>query len=402
MSPADTGSLPARWTGPSPDIGSDSDTNARMVRALELAWDAVGRTSPNPPVGAVVVRDGHVVGEGSTQRAGQAHAEVVALRQAGHLARGATLYVTLEPCSHHGRTPPCTDAIIAAGVAEVHASIVDVNPRVSGAGLDRLREAGITVHTGEGRHEAEELAAPHAKLVTTGRPLVTAKFAMSLDGKIATRTGDSKWITSEESRRYVHELRARSDAIMVGIGTVIADDPQLTARRPDGTPLPRQPLRVVVDSSGRLPRDSTLLKQAGGTLVTMANESENVRACLESVGAEVFAAAGVDGRVDLAGLLDELGHRDITSVFVEGGGALLGSLFDGGLVDRVVGFVAPVIIGGESALSPVGGEGAERMADTLRLSGVRVETFGDDVAVSGWCGQSGANRPAGADWTVRG
>ena len=373
-----------------------------MVRALGLAWDAVGRTSPNPPVGAVVVRNGHVVGEGSTQRAGQAHAEVVALRQAGDLARGATLYVTLEPCSHHGRTPPCTDAIISAGVAEVRASIVDVNPRVSGAGLDRLREAGIAVHTGEGRHEAEELAAPHAKLVTTGRPLVTAKFAMSLDGKIATRTGDSKWITSGESRRYVHELRARSDAIMVGIGTVIADDPQLTARRPDRTPLPRQPLRVVVDSSGRLPRDSMLLKQAGGTLVAMTDESRSVRALLESVGAEVFAAAGVDGRVDLAGLLDELGRRDITSVFVEGGGALLGSLFDGGLVDRVVGFVAPVIIGGESALSPVGGEGAERMAEALRLSNVRVERFGDDVAVSGWCGQFGANRPAGADWTVRG
>ena len=364
-----------------------------MARALELAWDAVGRTSPNPPVGAVVVRDGRVVGEGSTQPVGQAHAEVVALRQAGDLARGAALYVTLEPCSHHGRTPPCTEAIIAAGVAEVHASIVDVNPRVSGAGLDRLREAGIAVHTGEGRREAEELAAPHAKLVTTGRPLVTAKFAMSLDGKIATRTGDSKWITSEESRRYVHELRARSDAIMVGIGTVMADDPQLTARRPDGTPLPRQPLRVVVDSSGRLPGDSTLLKQAGGTLVAMGGRDRfetcpyNVRAYLESVGAEVFTAAGVDGRVNLVGLLDELGRREITSVFVEGGGTLLGSLFDDGLVDRVVGFVAPVIIGGESALSPVGGEGAERMAEALRLSDVRVETFGDDVAVSGWVRQ---------------
>ena len=395
MSPADTG----RWTGPLSWAAAPSREACRclskdMARALELAWDAVGRTSPNPPVGAVVVRYGRVVGEGSTQPAGQAHAEVVALRQAGDLARGAALYVTLEPCSHHGRTPPCTEAIIAAGVAEVHASIVDVNPRVSGAGLDRLREAGIAVHTGEGRREAEELAAPHAKLVTTGRPLVTAKFAMSLDGKIATRTGDSKWITSEESRRYVHELRARSDAIMVGIGTVMADDPQLTARKPDGTPLPRQPLRVVVDSSGRLPRDSTLLKQAGDTLVAVADESQSVRARLEPVARRgqppamgVFAAAGVDGRVNLVGLLDELGRREITSVFVEGGGTLLGSLFDDGLVDRVVGFVAPVIIGGESALSPVGGEGAEWMADALRLSDVRVETFGDDVAVSGWVRQ---------------
>ena len=356
-----------------------------MRLALGLAWAAVGRTSPNPPVGAVLVRDGQIVGEGSTQPAGHAHAEVVALRQAGDLARGATLYVTLEPCSHHGRTPPCTDAIIAAGVSEVHASILDVNPRVSGAGIDRLRQAGIRVHVGEGQSEAAELAAPHAKFITTGRPLVTVKFAMSLDGKIATRSGDSKWITGKESRQYVHELRALSDAIMAGIGTVIADDPQLTARGPDGIPLPRQPVRVIVDSSGRLSSDSTLLRQPGDTLVAVASESQNVRARLESIGAEVFAATGESGCVDLAGLLDELGRRDITSVFVEGGGTLLGSLFDAGLVDRVVGFVAPVIIGGDAALSPVGGEGAERMADALRLSDVRIETFGDDVAVTGWC-----------------
>ena len=198
-------------------------------------------------------RGDRVIGEGFTQPAGQAHAEVVALNSAGDLARGATLYVTLEPCSHYGRTPPCTDAIIAAGVSEVHVSTVDRNPEVSGSGIDQLRRSAVTVHVGQGQYEADELAAPHARLVTAGRPLVTAKFAMSLDGKIATRSGDSKWITGEESRRYVHELRARSDAIMAGIGTVIADDPQLTARRPDGSPLPRQPLRVVVDSSGRLP-----------------------------------------------------------------------------------------------------------------------------------------------------
>ena len=201
-----------------------------MRRALELARASVGETSPNPPVGAVIVMDGRIVGEGRTRPAGQAHAEVVALRQAGELARGATLYVTLEPCSHHGRTPPCTDAIIAAGVSEVHASMQDPNPQVGGRGLELLREAGIAVSVGECREEAEELAAPHAMFITTGMPLVTLKFAMSLDGKIATRTGDSKWITCEESRRYVHKLRAQSDAIMAGIGTVVADDPQLTAR----------------------------------------------------------------------------------------------------------------------------------------------------------------------------
>ena len=356
-----------------------------MARALELAWSAVGQTSPNPPVGAVLVRDRHIVGEGSTQPAGQEHAEVVALRQAGSLARGATLYVSLEPCSHFGRTPPCTDAIIAAGVVEAHASVLDANPRVGGSGIEKLRQAGVKVEVGEGQREAEELAAPHTKLVTTGRPLVTVKFAMSLDGKIATRTGDSKWITSEESRKYVHQLRAGSDAIMVGIGTVVADDPQLTVRRADGSPLPHQPLRVVVDSDGRILPDATLLKQPGSTLVAMAGETRGVRTLLEDAGAEVVAVPGSDRRVNLEELLDELGRRGISSLFVEGGGTLLGSLFDAGLVDRVVGFVAPVLIGGEAALSPVGGQGAERMADALRLNDVHIETFGDDVTVTGWC-----------------
>ena len=356
-----------------------------MARALELAWSAVGRTSPNPSVGAVLVRDGGVVGEGSTRPAGQAHAEVVALEQAGELARGATLYVTLEPCSHYGRTPPCTEAIIAAGVAEVNVSTIDRNPRVSGSGIDLLQESGIAVSVGEGRSEADELAAPHAKLTTSGRPLVTAKFAMSLDGKIATRTGDSKWITGEESRRYVHELRARSDAIMAGIGTVVADDPQLTARKSDGTPQSRQPLRVVMDSSGRIPISSRLLSQPGGTLVTTAGASREKQAALLDAGAEVLDVPAIDGRVDLHALMDELGRRGMTTVFVEGGATLLGSLFDAGLVDRVVAFVAPVIIGGESALSPVGGEGMELMADALRLVDVQFHTFGDDVAVTGWC-----------------
>lgn len=356
-----------------------------MARALELAWSAVALTSPNPPVGAVLVRDGRVVGEGFTQPAGQAHAEVVALNEAGDLARGATLYATLEPCSHHGRTPPCTDAIIAAGVAEVYVSTVDKNPRVSGSGINQLGTAGIAVHIGEGQDDADELAAPHTKLITAGRPLVTAKFAMSLDGKIATRTGDSKWITGVESRRYVHELRAYSDSIMAGIGTVIADDPQLTARRYDGTPLPRQPLRVVVDSSGRLPLKSTLLRQPGNTLVAVANDPKAKMIALEETGAVVLTTSESNGRVDLLTLLIELGNRGVTTVFVEGGSTLLGSLFDAGLVDRVVAFVAPMIVGGGSALSPVGGTGVELMADALRLSDVHIQTFGDDVAVTGWC-----------------
>lgn len=357
-----------------------------ILRALELARASVGETSPNPPVGAVVVRDGQIVGEGRTQPAGQAHAEVVALRRAGERARGATLYVTLEPCWHYGRTPPCTNAIVAAGVTEVHAAIVDPNPRVEGRGITALRAAGIEVVLGEGREEAEELVAPHAVYSTTGMPLVTLKFAMSLDGKIATRAGDSKWITCEESRRYVHDLRARSDAIMAGIGTVLADDPQLTARDSNDAPLSRQPLRVVVDSAGNMPPDAAMLNQPGKTLVAVSEVGEDVREALESAGAEVFFAPTGNGRVNLRVLLAELGRREVTSVFVEGGGTLAGSLLDARLVHRVVAFVAPVIIGGDRAPSPVGGQGATLMSDAIRLSGVRIERFGADVAVIGRCG----------------
>ena len=357
-------------------------TNEYMNRALELAHLSQGETSPNPPVGAVVVRDGRIVGEGRTRPAGQSHAEVVALRQASELARGATLYVTLEPCSHYGRTPPCANAVIAAGIAEVHASIQDPNPQVAGRGLETLRQAGIPVSVGLGSERAEELAAPHAKLVTTGTPLVTLKFAMSLDGKIATRTGDSKWITSEEARRHVHELRARSDAIMAGIGTVIADDPMLTARDEDGAPLPSQPLRVIVDSRARISPESAALRQPGHTLIAVARASREDRARLESDRVALFAAPDPGGRVDLPALMAELGRRRMTSLFVEGGGTLAGSLLDAGLVDRIIAFIAPVIIGGEDAPSPIRGKGAQKMADALRLNSTQISQFGPDLSIT--------------------
>ena len=357
-------------------------TNEYMNRALELARLSQGETSPNPPVGAVVVRDGRIVGEGRTRPAGQSHAEVVALRQAAELARGATLYVTLEPCAHHGRTPPCANAVVSAGIAEVHASIQDPNPQVAGRGLERLRQAGISVSVGLGSEQAEELAAPHAKFITTGTPLVTLKFAMSLDGKIATRTGDSKWITSEAARRRVHELRARSDSIMAGIGTVIADDPMLTARGQDGAPLSSQPLRVIVDSRARISPGAALLRQPGDTLIAVARASDEDRARLESDSVVLFAAPAPDGRVDLPALMAELGRRRITSLFVEGGGTLAGSLLDAGLVDRLVAFIAPVIIGGEDAPSPIRGKGAQKMADAIRLGEVQIDRFGPDLAIT--------------------
>jgi diaminohydroxyphosphoribosylaminopyrimidine deaminase/5-amino-6-(5-phosphoribosylamino)uracil reductase len=330
-------------------------------------------------VGAVVVRDGEIVGEGYTQPPGQAHAEVVALQAASDQARGATLYVTLEPHSFHGRTPPCTDRIIAAGIIQVYVATLDPNPQVAGRGVTILRDAGITVHVGENEAEAKELIEPHAKYITTGLPFVTVKYAASLDGKIATRTGDSKWITGPESRAYVHQLRAASDAIMAGINTVLADDPQLTARKSDGSTLPRQPLRVIVDSRGRTPPTARLLSEPGHTLIAVAEQNLNIS------GDDVVSMPNMDGKVDLAELMQELGRREITSVFVEGGGTLIGSLFDLRLVDKVIAFIAPVIIGGQSALSPVGGLGAENMSDALRLSRVKLQRFGDDVAVTGYC-----------------
>ena len=356
-----------------------------MDRALELARRAASSASPNPAVGAVAVRGDEVVGEGWTQPAGSAHAEVMALADAGAKAAGAVLYTTLEPCNYTGRTPPCTQAIIDAGVAEVHSATMDPNPLVNGGGLARLAEAGIATQVGEGEDAARRLMEAYFKHITTGLPFVTAKFAMSLDGKIATRAGDSKWITGEEARRYVHELRAASDAVMAGINTVLADDPQLTARDGDGKPLSRQPLRVIVDSRGRICPDARVLSEPGTTLVVTAGVDSDTERRLSQTGAQVQSLPARDGSVDLPELLRALGAREITSVLVEGGGTLLGSLFDGRMVDKVVAFIAPTIVGGAEAPTPVAGVGIERMAEARRLSCVEVRQFGPDTAIIGYC-----------------
>jgi diaminohydroxyphosphoribosylaminopyrimidine deaminase/5-amino-6-(5-phosphoribosylamino)uracil reductase len=352
-----------------------------MARAIELGRYAQGTTSPNPPVGAVIVKDGEVVSEGWTQPPGGQHAEAMALERAGALAIGATLYTTLEPCTHFGRTPPCSDAIIKAHLAEVYVATVDPNPNVQGGGIDRLNQAGIATHIEAQDPDARELIEAFAKHSSTGMPFVIAKFAMSLDGKISTRTGDSKWISGEESRRYVHELRKQSDAILVGINTVLEDDPLLTARDENGSALPQQPLRVILDSHGRTPKTAKLLTQPGQTLIaTVDSTSGDNSATVESL-----AFPSSDVRVDLSALLQTLGERDITSVFVEGGGTILGSLFDQRLVDKVVAFVSPVIIGGEKAKSPVGGLGSERISDAFRLQDSRIMQFGPDAAIIGYC-----------------
>jgi diaminohydroxyphosphoribosylaminopyrimidine deaminase / 5-amino-6-(5-phosphoribosylamino)uracil reductase len=361
-------------------------TQHYMGCALSLARLAVGYTSPNPAVGAVVVKDGLVVGMGYTQPVGSEHAEVMALRQAGEKAKEAAMYVTLEPCCHYGRTPPCTDAIIAAGISEVHVALLDPNPLVAGSGIGRLNDAGVKTHVGIGRQEACEINEAYVKHITTGLPFVVAKFAMSLDGKIATRTGDSKWITSEEARNYAHALRSTFDAIMVGVNTIVADNPHLTAKGCGGRSGigKMQPLRLVVDGKGRIPVDSHVFEPPGEVLVAVGAPLDPVRRqALVQVGAEVVELPARKGVVDVGELFKVLGKRGVVTVLVEGGGKLLGSLFDQRLVDKVVAFVAPVIIGGRKAAS-VGGNGAENMAAALRLNRVDIKVFGDDVLVSGY------------------
>jgi diaminohydroxyphosphoribosylaminopyrimidine deaminase/5-amino-6-(5-phosphoribosylamino)uracil reductase len=353
-----------------------------MRRALELAERGRGYVEPNPLVGAVVVRDGRLVGEGWHQRYGQAHAEVNALAAAGEAARGATLYVTLEPCCHHGKTPPCADAVLRAGVRRVVMAMPDPFPAVAGKGMEALREAGVAVEVGVCEREARRLNAPYLKLLTAGRPYVHAKWAMTLDGKIATRSGDSRWISNEESRRRVHELRGRMDAILVGIGTALADDPQLTARPPG----PRTAVRVVLDSKGRLPPAGRLASSARQTPVLVATAAaapENI-AELRECGCEVLGLPGGDGRVDVSALLAEMGRRRYTNVLVEGGAEVLGSFRDAGAIDEVHVFIAPRLAGGAEARTPMGGRGVERIAEALRLAEWRFEDVAGDLYVRGW------------------
>ncbi len=378
--------LPRRYGFGVFSMAAETKHERWMRLALALAARGRGRTSPNPVVGAVIVRDGEVVGEGYHERAGTPHAEIHALHMAGERARGAVLYVNLEPCCHFGRTPPCTEAILAAGIAEVHMAMLDPNPRVNGRGRARLEEAGVRTIVGELEEEARELNEAFTTYITIGRPFVIAKFAASLDGKIATRTGHSRWISGEEARCRVHELRDTVDAILVGADTVIADDPLLTTRLPGREC--RHPLRIVADSRGRVPTEARIFEPAlpGRTLVaaTPAFPSER-RAALEARGVEVLVLpADPQGRVDPVALLETLGRREVTSLLLEGGGTLLEAFFRAGLVDKVLAFIAPLIIGGRESPTAVAGEGFARLEEAVRLERVRVERVGEDILVSGY------------------
>lgn len=328
---------------PESQIFNDSDS-AHMAQALRLAERGLYTTDPNPRVGCVIVKDGVVVGEGWHRRAGEPHAEVHALAQAGAAAQGATAYVSLEPCSHHGRTPPCADALLRAGVARVVAAMRDPNPQVAGAGLARLREAGVAVACGLLAEQAEGLNRGFAKRMRSGRPYVVGKLAMSLDGRTALANGASFWITGEAARRDAHRLRARSSAIVTGIGTLLADDPAMTARL-DGEEV-LQPLRVVLDSHLRTPPGAKLVQAPGGALIITLSDDTQRRQALEQAGFEVLRLpADADGRLCLAGVLDELGRRQINEVMLEAGPTLNGTWLQSGLVDEWVAYMAPCLLG---------------------------------------------------------
>ncbi len=355
-----------------------------MRMALRLAEKARGRTSPNPMVGAVVVKDGKIISRGWHRKAGEPHAEAVALKKAGAAAEGATLYVTLEPCSHTGkRTPPCSPLVIQSGITRVVVAMTDPNPKVSRGGVKALGAAGIDVITGVVEAEASKLNEAYIKHITTGMPFVTLKIAQTLDGKIATSSGESKWITGEKAREEAHRLRDINNAILVGINTVLKDNPSLTTRIPGG----RDPLRVIVDSTLRIPLNAKVLtqKSSAKTIVaTLASAPKGKTTKLQKAGVEVLMVKSAQGRVDLRDLMKKLGKMDIMSVLVEGGAEINFSVLKSGIVDKAVLFVAPMLMTGKDALCSIGGTSPVKLSQALRLRDVTARFVGQDLMVEGY------------------
>jgi diaminohydroxyphosphoribosylaminopyrimidine deaminase/5-amino-6-(5-phosphoribosylamino)uracil reductase len=356
-----------------------------MRRALELAARARGHTSPNPMVGAVLVRDGAVIGEGLHAFAGSDHAEAIALREAEGDAAGATLYVNLEPCCHYGRTPPCADQIVRAGIRRVVASCEDPNPAVRGKGFAALRAAGIQVDVGLCAEEARRLNEAFFSFIRLGRPFGILKAAASLDGKISTRTGDSRWITGESARQHVHHLRNEVDAVLVGIGTVLRDDPLLTTRL--GIPDQRDPTRVIVDNLARLPLRAKVINRSSTAPTILAVSETAPRSRLEALereGVQIIVVPGSPRRVSLRNLMEALGKLGFLSVMIEGGAEINASALREGVVDKVLLYLAPILIGGKAAPTAVGGDGIELLEQAIRLRDVRIERFAEDILIEGY------------------
>ncbi len=355
-----------------------------MRMALQLAEKARGRTSPNPMVGAVVVKNGRVISRGYHHRAGEPHAEAMALRKAGLKAKGATLYVTLEPCSHtNKRTPPCSPLVIRSGVIRVVIAMIDPNPRVSGGGVKTLRKAGIDVATGVLEAEARKLNEAFIKFITTGMPFVTLKIAQTLDGKIATATGESKWITGEQAREEGHKLRDSNDAILVGVNTVLQDDPSLTTRIPKG----RDPIRVIVDTKLRTPLKAKVITQKSSAktyIATLDAMPKDKLVKLLDAGAEILIARGARGRVDLKALMKMLGEIGVTSVLIEGGAEVNASALRSGIVDKVIMFIAPMLMTGTNSLCSIGGISPAKLSHAVRLYDVASRPVGQDLLVEGY------------------
>jgi diaminohydroxyphosphoribosylaminopyrimidine deaminase / 5-amino-6-(5-phosphoribosylamino)uracil reductase len=354
-----------------------------MDQALRLAARATGRTRPNPVVGCIIVSNNKIVGRGFHPKAGDPHAEVFALTEAGEQARGGTAYVTLEPCSHTGRTPPCSQALIKAGVSRVVAAMTDPNPQVSGKGMKMLAEAGIETKVGVREKEAQALNRPFITWITQGRPMVTLKMAASLDGKTATRTGESQWITGPDARRRVQAMRNRHDVVMVGIGTVLADNPRLNCRMAGG----RDPIRLVVDSRLRIPPQATIFNSSTTAPLMVAtlegSDSKSVKK-LENQGVDVILCPeNGTGQVDLPGLMQQLGQREITSVLSEAGGILSDGLLNAGVVDRLALFLAPKLIGGQEAPGLLKGLGIDRLDQAQKIGDMTFTQVGDDILLEG-------------------
>lgn len=362
---------------------SPIDIHAKyMKQALLLARKGAGRVSPNPMVGAVVVRDGGVVGSGFHRVFGGPHAEVEALKDAGERALGADLYVTLEPCCHYGKTPPCTEAVIGSGIRRVFVGMIDPHPSVSGEGIKKIQQAGIDVTTGILEKDCRTVNESFIKFTTARLPFVTLKTALSMDGKTATYCRDSKWISGKRSRKTVHRLRSHSDAVMVGIETVMADDPLLTVRL-DGCKT-RQPLRIVVDSRLRIPLESRMLGDNVVIATVEGNSKTEKAGKLIARGVELIETPAKQNRVDLRALMQRLADRDIASILLEGGSELNSSALEAGLVDKVIIFYAPKIIGGAKAPGMVGGEGIKSVADAIGIERITLRRVDDDIMVQGY------------------